>query len=100
MDGVPRVVRVEPVGQAKVLVRFENGVEKIYDCRPLLSRSEFGLLANAAFFRAVRVDPGGYGISWSDNVDVSEYELWTRGMPATEEPSQSQGRGSDDQCCR
>ena len=41
-----RVAAVEPLGQAELLVRFENGVDKIYDCRPLLDRPQFGLLAN------------------------------------------------------
>jgi hypothetical protein len=36
-------------------------------------------IASAAFFNAVRVDPGGYGVSWSDDIDLSEYELWTNG---------------------
>ncbi len=27
----------------------------------------------------VRVDTGGYGISWNDAIDLSEYELWTHG---------------------
>lgn len=28
----------------------------------------------------VVVDPGGYGISWNDELDMSEYELWTKGI--------------------
>ncbi len=40
----------------------------------------FQLLKNEALFKAVRVDLGGYGISWSDEVDLSEYELWTNGV--------------------
>ena len=23
-----------------------------------------------------KVDAGGYGISWNDDIDISEYELW------------------------
>ena len=87
MERIPRIASVEPLGQAELLVRFENGVGKIYDCRPLLGRPQFRLLANTAFFRAVRVDPGGYGISWSDDIDLSEYELWVRGTPLTNEPT-------------
>ncbi|MEW5981821.1 MAG: DUF2442 domain-containing protein [Acidobacteriota bacterium] len=60
---------------------FGNGEGKIYNCGPLLSRPEFRLLAVPAFFRAVRVDAGGYGISWNDDIDLSEYELWTNGEP-------------------
>ncbi|MBI5555615.1 MAG: DUF2442 domain-containing protein [Elusimicrobia bacterium] len=47
-----------------------------------LSRPQFHLLASPAFFKAVRVDPGGYGISWSADLDLSEYELWTNGKTA------------------
>jgi len=32
--------------------------------------------------RAVHVDAGGYGISWNDDIDLSEYEP-TRGCPVT-----------------
>jgi len=77
MDGIPRITSVTAVGNTLLRVRFENGVEKTYDCGPLLSRPEFRLLNTPAFFRAVRVDTGGYGISWNDSIDLSEYELWT-----------------------
>ena len=86
MDSIPRIVAVEPVGGAELLDRFDNGVEKIYDCRPLLRHPQFRLLTTTAFFRAVRVDPGGYGISWNDNIDLSGYELWVRGMPSPSKP--------------
>lgn len=26
------------------------------------------------------MDPGGYGISWNEDLDMSEYELWTKGI--------------------
>jgi len=65
--------------EAKLLVTFENGIQKTYDCTSLLSRPQFHLLATSAFFKAVQVDPGGYGLSWNDNIDLSEYELWTNG---------------------
>jgi Protein of unknown function (DUF2442). len=38
------------------------------------------LLRNEAFFKAVAVDPGGYGVSWNDQMDLSEYELWRNGV--------------------
>jgi hypothetical protein len=85
MERIPRISHVKPLEQATLLVRFENGVDKVYDCRPLLGRPQFRLLANAALFRNVRLDPGGYGISWNDDIDLSEYELWTRGAPSTKE---------------
>lgn len=44
-----------------------------------MHRPEFKPLINKAFFRSVRVDIGGYGVSWNDDIDISEYELWTNG---------------------
>ncbi len=79
MQGIPRITAVEAQGCAELLVQFENGTRKAYDCRPILSLPKFHLLNTPAFFRAVRVDPGGYGISWNDDLDLSEYELWTNG---------------------
>ena len=75
----PRIVAVEPLVNWRLLVTFNNEVSKIYDCAPLLLRPQFHLLTDPGFFRAVRVDSGGYGVSWNDDVDLSEYELWTNG---------------------
>ncbi len=87
VESVPRIVTVEPLAGAELRVRFDNGVEKLYDSRPLFGLPQFRLLATPAFFRAVQVDPGGYGISWNDNMDLSGYELWVRGTPSAKEPA-------------
>jgi hypothetical protein len=86
MGRTPRISSVVPVGDSELLVRFRNGVEKVYDCLPLFARPEFALLKIPAFFRAVQVDNGGYGVSWSDDIDLAEYELWTNGKPVANEP--------------
>lgn len=82
MEKIPKIKAVQTIGKALLLVTFESGIKKIYDCSSLLSRPQFHLLASPAFFNAVHVDQGGYGISWSDDIDLSEYELWTNGKPA------------------
>ena len=86
MEKIPKIKAVQPIGEARLLVTFESGIKKIYDCSSLLSRPQFHLLAIPAFFNAVHIDPGGYGISWSDDIDLSEYELWTNGKTV---PNQS-----------
>jgi len=78
---IPRIETVTPIRGKRLLVFFKNGERRTYDCEPLLFRPQFRLLANPAFFRVVRVDVGGYGVSWSDEIDLSEYELWTNGTP-------------------
>ena len=81
----PKIVSVQPLENKKLLVQFANGVEKIYDCTPLLSLDRFEILKNEAFFKAVKVDAGGYGISWNDDTDLSEYELWTNSVEVVKE---------------
>lgn len=84
----PKIKSVTPLKEKRLLVTFVNGVQKIYDCQWLLNLERFQLLKNEAFFKAVTVDPGGYGISWNEEMDLSEYELWNRGVevePSTDE---------------
>ena len=76
----PKILSVQALENQKLSVKFFNGIKKIYDCTPLLSREIFEMLKHDAFFKSVRVDSGGYGISWNDDADLSEYELWTNGV--------------------
>ena len=76
----PKIVSVQALENKNLLVKFVNGIEKIYDCNPLLGMEMFEVLKNDAFFKSVKVDSGGYGISWNDDADLSEYELWTNGV--------------------
>jgi hypothetical protein len=76
----PKILSVQALEDKKLLIKFDNGIEKIYDCNPLLRLEMFEVLKNDAFFKAVKVDAGGYGISWNDDADLSEYELWTNGV--------------------
>ena len=77
----PKILSVQALVNKRLLVKFSNGVEKIYDCQPLITKFEvFTPLENEVFFKQVKADPGGYGISWNDQVDLSEYELWTNAV--------------------
>jgi len=40
----------------------------------------FSPLNNPTFFKTVRVEQGGYAVVWNENIDISEYELWSRGQ--------------------
>lgn len=79
----PKILSVQPLEDKKLLVKFANGVEKIYDCKPLIEKFEpFKALENEVFFKQVKMDAGGYGISWNDKVDLSESELWLNAVEA------------------
>jgi hypothetical protein len=79
MVGIPKVLEVYPQHDQSLRVLFDNSVEKVYDCKPIIEKYDFQILRNETFFKLVHVDPGGYGISWNADIDLSEYELWTNG---------------------
>lgn len=78
-----RVEAVEALPDLRLRVRFLGGEVKRYDVKPLLLRWEpFQSLEQVrGLFEQVRVDPGGYGISWNDELDLSCDELWENGTP-------------------
>ena len=76
----PKILSVQARENKKLLIKFVNGVVKVYDCTHLLGLEMFQVLKSDAFFMSVKVDSGGYGISWNDDADLSEYELWKNGV--------------------
>ena len=85
----PRIRAVTPLEGKRLIVTFVTGVQKIYDCQKILMLDRFELLKHEGFFKAVKMDFGGYGVSWNDETDLSEYELWSNGVeiaPVQSEP--------------
>lgn len=40
----------------------------------------FTPLRSPSFFRAFKIDDGGYEIVWNEEINLSEYELWNNEM--------------------
>jgi len=78
----PKIESVTPLPGKKLRVCFQNNRTKVYNCAPLLQQEPFSALKNESLFRQVKVDGGGYGVSWSDGIDLSESELWLNGKAA------------------
>ena len=71
----------------RLLVTFTNDTKKIYDCSRLLKDENFKPLLNDALFKSVKTDKHGYGISWTDEIDLSESELWLNSVEAEQQDS-------------
>ena len=85
----PKIKRVKPEPDKILLVEFENGDCKKYDCKPLLQKDAFCDLQDEMTFRLARADPHGYGVIWNDDIDLAESEIWLNGRVA--EPKTSFG---------
>jgi hypothetical protein len=62
MKSFPKIFNVTARKNKIVCLEFDNGVTKIYDCKPLLENPVFEPLKDGAFFKNVHSDNGGYGI--------------------------------------
>ena len=77
-----KVKHVQPLDDYKLLVTFENDIKKIYDVSQLFDKFDvFNQLKNIqGLFIQVKVDIGGFGVSWNDEIDLSCNELWNNGI--------------------
>lgn len=75
----PKIVRAEAIGEYVIRVEFANQDIKDYDISALIEKPMFAPLRKPPFFRNFQVEPGGYGLVWNDDIDISEYELWVNG---------------------
>lgn len=76
-----KVKGVSALPNFKLSVQFSEGVTKIYDVKPLFDHiPAFSYLkGHPDEYGSVRVDVGGYGIAWSNDLDLSCDELWEHG---------------------
>jgi len=76
-----KIKNVNLLSEYNLLIEFQNNVKKIYDVKPLIEKySSFKDLINIkGLFKQVKIDKGGYGISWNDNIDLSCNTLWNEG---------------------
>lgn len=75
-----KIKNVYPKDNMFLLVEFENDIFKLYDMKQLIPQFEiYKELENPDIFNLVYVDCGGCGVAWTDEIDVSEVELWENG---------------------
>ena len=65
-----------------LMVQFAEGVTKSYDLEPVFEiwPAFKALKSNRTLFLQVRVDVGGHGIVWNDDLDLSCDELFENGQ--------------------
>lgn len=75
-----KIKKVLPKENLIIEVEFENKIKKEYDVKQVISKWRiFEQLKDKELFKKVKVDAGGYGISWNENIDLSCEEIWENG---------------------
>jgi len=79
-----KVSEVMPLADYRLFVSFATGEKKQYNVKQLFDRWEpfKALLITEGLFEQLRVDTGGYGVSWNDDIDISCNELYVNGTNA------------------
>ena len=77
-----RIKEVKPLPDYSLLVHFENKEKKQYNILHLTKELEpfKALIYVPGLFEQVKVDSGGFGISWNDEIDLACDELYNNGI--------------------
>ncbi len=72
---------IKPLENMILEAVFSSGEIKRYDMKNLIKNNEnFKKLENKELFIKAKVDIGGYGIIWNENIDISSEEIWKNGI--------------------
>jgi len=77
---LPRVKTVVPKEDYTLLLSFNNGEQRLFDAKPLLSYPVFGALRDPDFFRLVK--PAYGTVLWPDDIDYCPDTLYVESVPA------------------
>lgn len=73
-----KIKEIELLPNFIIKAEFISGVQKLYDMKPLFAKYEaFQPLRDIpGLFAKGKVDCGGYGIAWTDDIDIDSGEIW------------------------
>ena len=72
---------IKPLENMILEAVFLSGEIKRYDMKNLIKNNViFKKLENKELFIKAKVDIGGYGIIWNENIDISSEEIWKNGI--------------------
>ena len=81
----PRISKAKAVDDNTLIIEFSNEESKEYKIHHLLEKPMFAPLRQPAFFKNFKIEPGGYALTWTEEIDISEYELLKNGTAITQE---------------
>lgn len=77
-----KIEDVIPLGGSRILVFFRNGEVKSCDVHLIVTDNKRfrAILNDAKLFNNVGIQSGGYGISWGQDLDISDKQLYDNGI--------------------
>lgn len=77
-----KLKNVTTLSDFKLLAHFIDGSDKIYDMKQLFDQYPIfkQFEKTPALFHQAKVDVGGYGIVWNENIDIDAEEVYRNGQ--------------------
>ncbi len=80
-----KIKNIEILSDFKIKALFSCDVVKTYDFNNLIQNHKaFKDLQQNNLFNQAKVDCGGYGICWTDDIDIDSGEIWYNGTTTLE----------------
>ncbi len=76
----PVIINIIKIDKLEITLQFSDDTIKQVDLSLLIPNKVFEPLKDISFLKQARIDPGGYGISWNEDIDISESYLWDNGI--------------------
>jgi hypothetical protein len=78
------ITSVKYLNDYKLLVNFEDGIQRLIDLEPYLEGEIFEPLKNINYFKTVKADPELDTIVWDNGADFAPEFLYSIGAPVAE----------------
>ena len=76
-----RLKNIAAMPEHVLLAEFEDGTVRKYDTKPLKAKLPVFRMLDDVYklFEQVRIDAGGYGVLWNDELDLDAEEIYCNG---------------------
>ncbi len=77
----PSPLSVDPLNNYMLLLKFDNGEERVFDVKPYLNDRFFAPLKSIAIFNTVKTN--GLTVEWVGGIDICPDELYCNSIPSS-----------------
>lgn len=76
------VVKFDYLDEYKLLLTFENGEIKMFDCAQIMDEKPFQVLKDVNYFKRAKIDYGT--LVWPNEIDIAPDTLYVMGVNRTQ----------------
>ena len=87
MKKLQPIVKLKPITDFCLIAEFKNGEKRLYDMKSTLNEYKVfkELKDNKELFDKAKICPLGYGVEWTDKIDLDSEDIYYDGKKITNE---------------